>query len=291
VILNWNCWSLTLDCLQSLEALDYPNYHVVVVDNGSTDGSVAQLMAAQPGLDLIQTGHNLGFSGGCNVGIARAVAQEAEYVLLFNNDAIATPAMLRRMVDAAGEADAAITGARVMDDKKMTVLFDGRRWPADLFSSVQWSSHAAGDRWSESDVVNGCAMLIRKDILQRRLNECGYVLDPELFMYCEETDFCRYGIAEGYRCIVCHDAIAYHGVAKSSGGQGNPRSYYYLTRNRIHLASRWLGWPWKFVFHLYYMPSRLLLQFRRTRAARSAVWQGLKDGYSGVKGMWEGHGN
>jgi len=290
VILNWNGWSFTVECLQTIEALDYPNHHVLVVDNGSTDDSVAHLRAACPDLDLIETGQNLGFTGGCNVGITKALAQGAEYVLLFNNDAKAAPEMLSRMTAAAAEADAAITGARIMDEEKKGVLFDGQSWPADLFFGVEWFFPSASDsQWSESDGLNGCAMLLRRDILEQKLDEHGYIFDPEFFMYCEETDFCRYGIAKGYHCIVCHDAIAYHGLAKISGGAGNPRSFYYLTRNRIYLAKRWLSLPWKVIFHLYYLPSRLLLQFRRTRAARSAVWQGLRDGYLGVKGIWKRH--
>lgn len=133
-------------------------------------------------------------------------------------------------------------------------------------------------------------MLLRRDLLERRIDESGFVFDPEFFMYCEETDLCRYGISKGYRCIVAHEAIAYHGCAKSSGGQGNPRSYYYLTRNRIALANRWLSPTLRVIFHLYYLPSRVILQIKRSAPARVAVWQGLKDGYNGIMGMWKDHG-
>lgn len=291
VVLNWNGWRLTLECLRSLDVLDYPNHRVLVVDNGSTDDSVARLKEARPALELIETGQNLGFTGGCNVGITTAMDQGAEYVLLFNNDAKAAPDLLRRMVVAATEADAAICGARVMDETGAQVLFDGEKWPWNLFG-LRLSSHTSSlAGWSDADRVDGCAMLLRRDLLERRLAEEGNFLTPSFFMYCEETDLCRYGIAKGCRCIVAHDAIAYHGLAKSSGGGGNPRSYYYLTRNRIYLANRWLSLPWKIIFHLYYVPSRLLLQLRRGRAAHSAVWQGLKDGYLGVTGIWERHGD
>jgi len=290
VILNWNGWPLTLECLRTINTLDYPNYQVLVVDNGSTDDSVARLKEASPTFELIETGENLGFTGGCNVGITKALAQGAEYVLLFNNDAKAAPEMLSRLVAAAVEADAAICGARVMDEKGERILFTGRIWPAHIFGVESLFLRSSVKRWSLSDGADGCAMLVRRDLLEQRLAESGHIFDPGFFMYCEETDFCRYGITRGYSCIVSHEAIAYHGLAKSSGGSGNPRSYYYLTRNRIYLANRWLSPPWKIVFHLYYLPSRLLLQVRRARAARAAVWHGLRDGYFGVKGIWEGHG-
>ncbi|NQW95262.1 MAG: glycosyltransferase family 2 protein [Polaromonas sp.] len=290
VVLNWNGWPMTKDCLKSIEASDYQNYRVLVVDNGSTDDSVANLQAGGGDFELIETGQNLGFTGGCNVGIAKALAQGAEYVVLLNNDARSAPEMLSRMVAAAGKADAAICGARVMDEVGAQILFDGERWPWNIFGLRLPLASSQGESWNDADRVDGSAMLLRKDILERRLLEQGHILAPGFFMYCEETDLCRYGIDKGYRCIVAHDAIAYHGLAKSSGGGGNPRSYYYLTRNRIYLANRWLSLPWKIIFHMYYLPSRLLLQFKRTRAARSAVWQGLKDGYLGVEGMWKRHG-
>lgn len=290
VVLNWNGWHLTLECLQSLDALDYPNHRLLVVDNGSTDDSVAHLRVARPALELIETGENLGFTGGCNVGITTALDQGAEYVLLFNNDAKAAPEMLSRMVEAAAETDAAICGARVMAETGEAVLFDGRVWPAHVFGVESLFSHVSSGRWSDSDGVDGCAMLLSRDVLERRIRESGFVLDPGFFMYCEETDLCRYGISKGHRCIVSHEAVAYHGLAKSSGGLGNPRTYYYLTRNRIALANRWLSPAWKSLFHFYYIVSRLLLQFRRRRTARDAVWQGLKDGYFGVTGIWKKHG-
>lgn len=290
VILNWNGWRLTAESLATIEAMDYPNFRVIVVDNGSTDGSPAYLRMSYPALTLIETGNNLGFTGGCNVGIEKALELGAEYVLLFNNDAKAAPGMLSRMVATAEEADAAICGARVMDERGVNILFNGRRWPAHIFNIEPLLSHNSVEQWSHSDGADGCAVLLRRDILEQRLKESGYVFDIGFFMYCEETDFCLYGIRNGYHCVVSYNAIAYHGLAKSSGGGANPRTYYYLTRNRIYLANRWLSLPWKIIFHLYYLPSRLLLQFRRSRAARAAVWRGLKDGYRGVKGIWERHG-
>ena len=73
ILLNWHGWRDTIACLESLASLEYTNYHVLVVDNGSTDDSVARIRAAHPQVPILETGRNLGFSGGCNVGIRRAV--------------------------------------------------------------------------------------------------------------------------------------------------------------------------------------------------------------------------
>ena len=72
IILNWNSYEVTLDCLLSLRKIDYPNFEVVLVDNGSADGSPEKLLANAPEIRLIRNATNLGFAGGCNVGIRDA---------------------------------------------------------------------------------------------------------------------------------------------------------------------------------------------------------------------------
>jgi GT2 family glycosyltransferase len=87
--------------LSSLEFLDYPDYKVIVVDNGSTDNSVAEIRKAHPQITLLETGRNLGFAGGNNVGIRYALEQGADYVWLLNNDTKADPHALTAMVEVA----------------------------------------------------------------------------------------------------------------------------------------------------------------------------------------------
>ncbi|MES4792643.1 MAG: glycosyltransferase family 2 protein, partial [Chloroflexota bacterium] len=86
VILNWRRPNDTIACLQSLETLDYPSYEVVVVDNDSTDGSVALIRQRFPRTTVIENGRNLGFAAGNNVGIAHLMQRNADYVLLLNED-------------------------------------------------------------------------------------------------------------------------------------------------------------------------------------------------------------
>ena len=101
VVLNWNNLPDTIECLESLRAVTYPALRLLVVDNGSTDGSEAALRARFPGLELLQTGENLGFAGGNNAGIRRALEGGADHVLLLNNDTTVDPGFVTAMVDAA----------------------------------------------------------------------------------------------------------------------------------------------------------------------------------------------
>lgn len=98
VVLNWNGWQDTIACLASLQRQDYPHFNLLVVDNGSTDGSVGQIKQAMPAVELLQTGANLGFGGGCNAGIQLAMARGADYVWLINSDATVDPGALSALV-------------------------------------------------------------------------------------------------------------------------------------------------------------------------------------------------
>jgi len=100
IIVNWNGWRDTLDCIETCRKLTWPNYSIVVVDNASSDGSEENLRRHLEEMDIIQSGANLGFGGGCNIGIRQALERGADYVWLLNNDAVADPQALTILVEA-----------------------------------------------------------------------------------------------------------------------------------------------------------------------------------------------
>ncbi|MDX9956635.1 MAG: glycosyltransferase, partial [Anaerolineae bacterium] len=91
VVLNWRKPVETLTCLESLAQLTYSNVEIIVVDNGSGDESVALIRRQYPGVQILETGMNLGYAGGNNVGIRHALAQGAEYICVLNNDVLVAP--------------------------------------------------------------------------------------------------------------------------------------------------------------------------------------------------------
>lgn len=338
VVLTWNDWKGTLRNLERVFRSDYLNYRVIVVDNGSKDGSIerfkewaegkllvdesgeaSQLPTASPvpkplpyveyekptpearvppstvnpPLTLIQTGDNLGYAGGNNVGIAHALENGAEYVLLLNNDALVAPDTVRTLVETAREGNATMVGARVQDEMGTCELFSGAVWPGQLFGRAPSTDGRGEHAYWDSSYADGCSLLLHRELLSARYAEGGYYIDPAYFIYYEEQDLCLYGGAQGGRCLIARDAFVYHGLAKSMGGRLNPRGIYYQTRNRIYLAKRWLNLPWKVLFHVYFIPSRVaLLSMSRSRWRRDvlrAVSAGVIDGYTGRMGRWKYH--
>lgn len=101
VLVTWNNGKDTLECLESLSHLQYPNYSVIVVDNGSSDGSGELIKTMHPETELLPLSPNRGYAGGCNPGIRRALGRGAEFVWLLNNDTVVQPDALTRMVELA----------------------------------------------------------------------------------------------------------------------------------------------------------------------------------------------
>lgn len=335
VVLNWNDAPGTITGLDSVFRLDYPNYRVVVCDNGSSDDSLNQMKAwacgehdvapvkrnpalpepalplvrpipyaeygkgtewpgqagVLPKLSFMQVERNAGFTGGVNAVIQQLVDEPFDYVLLLNNDALVAPQALRHMVAVAETQDAAMVGAMIWSDDGKQILFGGQSWPLHLFGLRRKSGSVSGQPWLASYYAEGSAMLIRRDLLLQRIAETGYLMDPNLFMYCEDTDLCLYGLSRGYRCLIATEAAVYHGHSQSFGGAGNPNTYYYITRNRLLVARRWLSFPWNLVFHVYYVPSRVSLQMRRSLKRQPSRWQavmqGVAHGYRNITGKWK----
>jgi len=127
VVLSWNGREDTLACLRSLAAATYPRLEVIVVDNGSSDGSADAVAAAHPDLVLIPLDANLGFAGGMNVGIAEALSRGAGPVMLLNNDTVVEPGFVEPLVDALeSRSDASAACSQIVfRDDPATVWYAG----------------------------------------------------------------------------------------------------------------------------------------------------------------------
>lgn len=242
VVLNWNGKQDTLECLESIGKLDYPNYQTVVVDNGSTDDSVDAIRTKFPNVFVLQTGANLGYAGGNNVGIKWALNNGADHILLLNNDTAIDPKLLSAFVEAAQTIpNAGVFGAKIyFHDQPDVLWFAGGRWlPNAMRLEHIGYGQKDGDefeQYRECDYVTGCALLVSADVFRK----VG-LLDEDFFLTYEETDWCYRARNNGYRCIVVPRAKLWHKISVSFGGSGSPLQKYFMTRNKLLWGQKYLS--------------------------------------------------
>lgn len=241
VVLNWNGADDTLACLDSLATLTYPNFDVVVVDNGSNDNSVENLRAytsAYP-LTLLETNRNLGYAGGNNFGVRHTLEKGAEYVLILNNDTTVAPDLLEQLVDAAlSTPSAGVFSARVMYfDEPEKVWFDGARWNNGTLK-LEWPGQGRNENEldkanHDTDYASGAALFFRKEVAQK----IG-LLDEKFFLVWEEVDWCFRARKAGWRNIVVPSAKVWHKIGVSFGSEQSPLRIYFSIRNQLLWFSR-----------------------------------------------------
>jgi len=233
VVLNWNGWRDTVACLEALYAQDYPSLQVMVVDNASSDDSVERIRAAFPEADLVQSGSNRGFSAGCNVGVRLAMERGAEFVWLLNNDTVAPPDTLTKLVAAGSERRTGIVG---------TVLRYAHN-PAEIQawgggSVARWSGY--GKHFHAPTVLGPESFLTFASVLLRReLFEKVGLLDEGYFMYFEDSDMCFRARAKGWGLAVAGDTAVLHKEGGSSSARKNVRVDRIVTASGLRFLGRY----------------------------------------------------
>lgn len=238
VVLNWNGEDNTIECLNSLKKINYDNYKIVVVDNGSADGSVFEIKKRFPEVEIIENKTNLGFAGGNNIGIKYAMKNQADYILLINNDTITDSNFLIKLVEA-GESDKGIgiLGPKILFwSEPSRIWFAGGKinWLKNKGVHIGWGEIDNGqyDKIKEVGYLTGCCLLIKKEVI----NKVG-VFPEDYFLYYEDLDFSLRVKNFGYKCIYVYKSKIYHKVSKSTK-PGSSEYIYYHTRNGLTLAKR-----------------------------------------------------
>ena len=260
VILNFNGKRYLEACLTSVLSQTFRDFEVIIVDNGSSDGSAEYLATHYPWVKVVKNEKNLGFAGGTNSGIRQA---RGEYILTLNNDTHMHNRFLECLV-------------RVMKSDKSVgmcapkMLFcDGRINSTGICLS---RSGAAWDRgMSEPDkgqydiqeeVFGPCAgaALYRREMLE----EIG-LFDEDFFAYGDDTDIGLKGRLAGWKCLYIPEAVVYHRYSQSSGSY-SPLKAFYVERNRVWIAVK-------------YFPLSLLL-----KSPFYTFWRFLLQGYGALTG-------
>ena len=228
VVLNWNGTADTVECLRSLRRLDYDAAQIILVDNGSRPPAAAELARQFPEIDCLQLPRNLGYAGGNNAGIRRALECGCDYVFVLNNDTVVDAGCVRAAV-AMARADerVGVVGVRIisMDDcSRFWVAYGQVTYRQGLVRLIGYLQRDVGQFDTPRDVewVPGTAMLLAR----RALEEVG-LFDEEFFAYHEDVDWCVAARARGFRVVYAPAPVVYHKGHRSSGGKGymTPRQY------------------------------------------------------------------
>jgi GT2 family glycosyltransferase len=271
VLLNWNSWRDTVECVESCMKLTYPNLGIVLVDNGSTDGSEEYLRERYPDLDFIQTGANLGFAGGNNIGIQHALEKGADYVWLLNNDTVVAPDALGALVSVAeGDDKIGMVGSKIyFYDNPRLLWYAG----AEINPLKPHRMHHIGlreedkgqyDTQYEPDFVTGCSILAKKQMIRT----VG-VMDDSYFLYFEDSDWGFKAKRAGWKLVYCPLSLVYHKESLSIGGADSPLMRYYCSRNFLYFIKRNL--PNKFISSFLYVLFEYVIVNIKKRKFASAI--------------------
>lgn len=251
VVVNWNGKQITLDCLKSLQAIEYPRVQVIVVDNNSQDGSADAIRSSFPDVTVMPMDDNLRFAGGNNAGIARALSEGSEYVLLLNNDTLVDAGFVGPMVERMrSEASCGAVAPKIYyADDPNRIWFAG-----GLISFWNGTMRHIGIRETDAgqyniprtiDYASGCCILTSRDVIQ----EVG-MLDESYFIYGEDADWCMRVRGAGHTIFYEPQARIWHRLSVSSGGHLSWFKMKNKAMSNLRFFARyaswyhWLTFPW-----------------------------------------------
>ncbi len=244
IVVNWRLAQETIQCLRSLERLE-TSCRIVVVDNGSGDGSAEQIAQQFPQAHLLALSSNVGFGAACNRAIAWALQDGAcDFILLLNNDALIHPRALTELLEAAkSHPRAGILGAKVYHrDTPHKIWYAGARRLRGVLAPVGTGrDQLDGGQFEtlrEVDYVFGAAMLIRRQVLAR----IG-LFDERFFLYLEDLDFCLRAQQAGFALLFVPQAWVWHKGGASTAQHEEMRRYYFVKSTimflRKHTVLAW----------------------------------------------------
>ncbi len=251
IILNWNGKEDTIECLESLKKITYPNYEILLVDNGSTDGSLECFRERYPGMEIIENGENLGFAEGNNVGIRKAIEIGADYVLLLNNDTVVDKEFLGELIKVAeSDRNIGIVGPIIyyyISQNRIQSAGAKVYWNTGNQNILRANELDVGQhKIEEVDYVSGCALLAKSELFEK----IGY-LNKEYFAYWEETDWCISVKKSGYKVLCIPKAKVWH-KGQSSSNKISGLHTYYMTRNMFWFMKKHACRIDFFVFLVYF---------------------------------------
>ena len=290
VILNMDGKDVLKDCLDSINKMAYPNYKIVVVDNGSRDGSKNMVTDCFPSVHLIENGRNMGVAEGQNIGIRYAIKRKANYILITNNDVTFDEMCLGELVRIAeNDNEIGIVGPKIYYSETPNKI-----WQAGRF--VDWKKGSCkiegyeidSGQFDELKEVDYLGVILIKESVFKNIG----LYNSSYFAYWEDTDFCVRAHKAGYKVIYVPNAKIWHKVSYTTKKIKGFYEYY-STRNRFWFMKRHATRKQYYSFILYFFGFNIWLiccsfVFRRDTKAFSAFVSGI---ISGLKNSLESYEN
>ena len=290
IIINWNTYQLTFNCLKSLEACNYKNKTIFFVDNGSNDGSGDKIALEFPEINYIKNEKNEGFTGANNKALKVILKQSFDYVLLLNNDTEVEPDFLS-LLAASMESDKnlAATQPLILDfPNKNTIWNAGGSFNTFFglsktrYKGLIYKPKLKIDTFTEW--ISGCCILVNIGVVK----EVG-LLDNRFFAYFEDVDWSIRMTNQGYKLGVVPKSIIYHHTSGSTkknntSNEGNlsPYAHYLNVRNHIYLIKKHTSFfnnigSW--IYQILKITSYSIYFIFRGRFGKfKMVWRGVLDG-------------
>lgn len=293
LVLNWNSYTHTHTCLQSLKRCTQELFQVIVIDNHSSDGSVDVLEAENPEVIFLRNKENLGFTGGNNVGIEYALTKGYEFIMLLNNDTEVQPNFLEPLLKVLDEhPEAGAVQPKMMYNHDRNLIWNAggmfKKWlclPVSL--GAEKKDHPRYDIPKRVDWITGCCILTRSEIVKRVGGQ-----DESFFYGYDDVDW-SFRLKEGDKntlhyepaSVIFHDAgVAGRNEQGNKEGFLKPFVHYFYVRNNIFILRRYASWvflPTIVLFHVGKFSGYLVYFLLRRRFRKfSATIAGIKDGLS-----------
>ena len=293
VILNYNGYEDTKNCIESLKKVDYSNLRIVIVDNASTDGSYDKFKKKFPEVTVIETQYNMGYTGGMNTGARFAVENKADYILLSNNDMLYEVDFLKILVEKIeSDRTVGIISPKVLYMHDTNIIYcAGAEFKLFRCAAVNMykgmSAENYGNESREITSAEGSCLLIRKEVFDK----AGYYND-KYFIYFEDIDFSD-RVRKYFKIFYEPQSRVYHKTGAGLTWQDySPFYYYYFSRNRLIYFSKF-----NFILKIYAIIFSLIISLaksltlikayyinknkrKRIKSAMNSLWEGT---YIGLK--------
>ena len=241
ILVNWNGYDFTAACIESLQKVEFPDFKVILVDNASENSEGKRLLSAFPEILLIENQENLGFAGGNNVGIVKALEDGFSHVMLLNNDTEVEPDFLREMMRKfqSGGNLGVVQPLITFLNEKDKIWSAGGKWNSILGRAITLGDRKQLDEYhavdGPLDWVTGCCMLISREALLTT-----GLLNESYFAYFEDVDLSLRFRQKGFEIALASKALVYHVAGasskkKHSEGTLSPRVFYFHVRNQFYL--------------------------------------------------------